>query len=105
MPDPRGIGNQYYEIRERCVVIQIEVFSTSGCGECAKVRARLKAIAEAMGHDKITWHDINILDEMDYAVALGVMSVSAVAIDGRLAFSSLPSADTLRAELTKRLSA
>ena len=86
-------------------MIKVEVLSTPGCGECAKVRERLKAIAEAMGHDKIIWRDINILDEMDYAVALGVMSVPAVAIDGRLAFSSPPSADTLRAELTKRLSA
>jgi len=58
-----------------------------------------------MGHDKIIWRDINILDEMDYAAALGVMSVPAVAIDGRLAFSSLPSADALRAKLAKRLSA
>lgn len=86
-------------------MIKVEVVSTPGCDECAKVRARLKAIAEAIGHDKIIWRDINILDAMDYAVALGVMSVPAVAIDGRLAFSSLPSADTLRAELTKRLSA
>jgi len=86
-------------------MIKVEVLSTPGCGECAKVRESLKAIAEAMGHDKIIWRDINILDEMDYAAALGVMSVPAVAIDGRLAFSSPPSADTLRAELTKRLSA
>ena len=63
----------------------------------------LKAIVEEIGQDRITWRDVNILEEMDYAVELGVMSSPAIAIDGRLAFSSLPSPDKLRAELNKRL--
>lgn len=44
------------------------------------------------------WHDVNILEEMDYAVEVGVMASPAIAIDGQLVFSSLPSADKLRME-------
>lgn len=63
----------------------------------------LRAIAEELGQDKLTWREVNILEEIDYAVDLGVMSTPALAIDGELVFSSLPGAARLRAELDDRL--
>ena len=84
-------------------MIKVEVFSSPGCGKCGQAKSMLKAVAEALGPDKVVWRDVNILEEMDYAVALGVMASPAIAIDGELVFSSLPSADKLRAELVKRL--
>ena len=84
-------------------MIKVEVFSSPGCGKCMQAKAVLKAISEEMGQDKVTWREVNILDEMDYAVDLGVMSTPAIAIDGKLVFSSLPSAAKLRSELDKRL--
>lgn len=84
-------------------MVEVEVFSSPGCGKCAQARAVLKAVAEELGQDKVTWRDVNILEEMDYAVELGVMSSPAIAIDGKLVFASLPSADKLRAELRSRL--
>ena len=84
-------------------MIKVEVFSSPGCGKCTQAKMLLKAIADEIGQDKITWRDVNILEEMDYAVELGVMSSPAIAIDGKLVFSSLPSAATLRAALDKQL--
>lgn len=84
-------------------MIKVEVFSSPGCGKCAQAKAVLKLITEKLGADKVSWRDINILEEMDYAVALGVLSSPAIAIDGKLVFSSLPSTEKLRLELTKRL--
>lgn len=84
-------------------MIKVEVFSSPGCAKCAQAKAVLKAIAEELGQDKVTWREVNILEEMDYAVDLGVMSSPAIAIDGELMFSSLPSARKLRAELGRRL--
>jgi glutaredoxin len=84
-------------------MIKVEVFSSPGCGKCTQAKVVLKAIAEELGQDKIAWRDVNILEEMDYAVELGVMSSPAIAIDGSLVFSSLPSATKLRAELHKHL--
>ena len=84
-------------------MVRVEVFSSPGCGKCTQAKNRLKVIVEEMGHDKITWRDVNILEEMDYAVELGVMSSPAIVIDGKLTFSSLPSACKLRTELSKRL--
>ena len=84
-------------------MIKVEVFSSPGCGKCTQAKNVLKAIADEMGQDKITWRDVNILEEMDYAVELGVMSSPAIAINGKLIFSSLPSASKLRAALDKQL--
>lgn len=84
-------------------MITVEVFSSPGCGKCMQAKAILKAITEDLGNDKVTWRDVNILEEMDYAVDLGVMSSPAIAIDGELVFCSLPSAGKLRAELNQRL--
>lgn len=82
-------------------MIKVEVFSSPGCGKCTQAKNMLKAIAEEMGPAAITWRDVNILEEMDYAVDLGIMSSPAIAINEKLVFSSLPGADKLRAELRK----
>ena len=84
-------------------MLKVEVFSSPGCSKCTQAKSILKAIVEDMGQGRITWREVNILEEMDYAVELGVMASSAIAIDGKLAFVSLPSASKLRSELAKRL--
>ena len=84
-------------------MIKIEVFSSPGCGKCGQARTMLKAVAEELGADKVQWRDVNILEEMDYAVDLGVMVSPSIAIDGELVFASLPSVANLRAEPEKRL--
>lgn len=84
-------------------MLEVEVFSSPGCAKCTQAKNLLKAIVEEMGQGRIAWRDVNILNEMDYAVGLGIMSSAALAIDGKLVFSSLPSPDKLRAELGQRL--
>ena len=82
--------------------VRVEVFSSPGCGKCGHAKEVLRRIAQDMGGG-IEWREVNVLEEMDYAVALGVLSTPAIAIDGELVFSGLPSAATLRAALEARL--
>ena len=84
-------------------MIEVEVFSSPGCGKCARAKALLSTIAQELGVDRIHWREVDILAEMDYAVELGIMSTPAIAIDGKLVYTSLPSVKKLRAELSKRL--
>ena len=84
-------------------MLKVEVFSSPGFSKFTQAKSMLKAIVEDMGQGRITWREVNILEEMDYAVELGVMSSPAIAIDGKLAFVSLPSASKLRSELAKHL--
>ena len=83
--------------------IKVEAFSSPGCGRCAQARDTLKAVVEELGEKRATWRDVNILEEMDYAVELGILSPPAIAIDGELVFPALPSPSRLRAELIKRV--
>ncbi len=83
--------------------IKVEVFSTPGCSHCDRARDSLKAIAQAFGEDRVTWRDVNLLNELDYAVELGVLTPPSLAIDGELVFAKLPSAAQLRDELARRL--
>lgn len=87
--------------------MNIEVFSSPGCAKCGHAKEVLRKLAhdlnEQFGSAKIHWRDVNILDEMDHAVELGVLSTPSIAIDGELVFTSLPSAKKLRAELESRL--
>ncbi|MGQ0655335.1 MAG: thioredoxin family protein [Betaproteobacteria bacterium] len=83
--------------------IVVEVFSTPGCARCAQSRRALKSVAEELDKERFVWRDVNILEEMDRAVELGVMSPPSLAIDGELVFPALPTPERLRAELSKRL--
>lgn len=83
--------------------INVEVFSSPGCSKCGHAKEVLRKLADELGGDKIVWREVNILDEIDHAVELGVLSTPSIAIDGALVFASLPSAKSLRAELENRL--
>ena len=87
------------------MAIKVEVFSSPGCGKCGQAREMLRRLAEEIGAGSITWREINVLEEMDYAVSLGVLSTPAIAINGKLEFTSLPSAKKLGQVLDKRLAA
>ena len=83
--------------------ILVEVFSAPGCAKCAQTRQALKSVAEELDKERLVWRDVNVLDEMDYAVELGVLSPPSLAIDGQLVFPALPTPERLRAELARRL--
>lgn len=85
------------------MTINVEVFSSPGCGKCGHAKDVLRSLVDEIGGNKINWKEVNILDDLDRAVELGVMSTPSIAIDGELVFSSLPSAKKLRVELENRL--
>ncbi len=85
--------------------IQVEVFSSPGCSRCGQVFDVLQTITRELGAERIEWREVNVLDELEYAVELGVLSMPAIAIDGELVFKSHPSAGKLREALETRLQA
>lgn len=83
--------------------IRVEVFASPGCERCGEAKAVLKKLAEEFGGARIDWREINVLEEIDYAVSLGVLSTPAIAVNGELLFGSLPSEKKLRQVLADKL--
>ena len=81
------------------MTVRVEVFSAPACGKCGQAKARLREVAEAMGVEQVHWREVNVLDDMDRAVELGVLSTPAIAINDRLVFNGTPTAKALRAAI------
>lgn len=83
------------------MIVKIEIIAAPGCKKCASAQGELRAIAASLlGEERLVWREISVLEELDYAVSLGVLSMPAIAVNGELTFSSLPTIDQFRAMLT-----
>jgi hypothetical protein len=79
------------------VTVRIEVFAAPGCGKCAAARDELRAIAFAvLGEANVAWREVDVFEEIEYAVSLGVLGMPAIAVNGELKFPSLPAAGAFR---------
>jgi len=83
--------------------LKIEIFSSPGCGKCGHAKQLLENMVNEMDEGNIEWRDVNILEELDYAVNLGILSTPAIVINGELIFNRLPSAKKLRQTLETRI--
>ena len=82
--------------------MKVELFSSPGCGQCAAAGAALRGVAEH-AVPALEWREVNVLDELDYAVRLGVLTLPAIAIDGELVFTRLPGSTELRDAMLDRV--
>jgi len=85
------------------VKILIEVFAAPGCSLCAQRSQVLRAVTEELGADRFDWDDVDLLENLERAVQLGVIAPPSLAIDAELVFPALPTPERLRAELARRL--
>lgn len=82
------------------MIVKIEIIATPGCSKCASVQGELRAVAVSLlGEGNVAWREVNVLEEIDYAVSLGVLGMPAIAVNGELKFSSLPTPAQFRALL------
>jgi glutaredoxin len=81
--------------------MKVEIFYTPGCSECVAAQAKLRTVALESMKD-LEWRELNVLDELDYAVELGVLTLPSIAVDGELVFTSMPTIAQLCEALRKR---
>lgn len=81
--------------------MKVELFHTPGCPACVAVQAELRTAAQEAVKD-LEWHEVNVVDHLDRAVELGVLTLPSIVIDGELVFTSMPSAGQLREALIMR---
>lgn len=82
--------------------IKIEVITAPGCKKCASVQDELRAVAASVvGESHLVWREVSVLEELDYAVSLGVLNMPAIAVNGELTFPSLPTPELFRVALLR----
>ncbi|VAW63077.1 hypothetical protein MNBD_GAMMA08-418 [hydrothermal vent metagenome] len=83
--------------------IKVELFSSPYCTKCKQAKKTLRDLVEEIGGEKIQYREVNIVEELDYAVKLGILCAPSIVINKELVFSTLPNIKKLRAELMARL--
>jgi hypothetical protein len=81
--------------------MKVEIFYMPGCSACEARHDELRAAAQAAVAD-LEWCDVNVLDNVDHAVDLGVLTLPSIVIDGQIAFTSMPTVAQLRKALIER---
>jgi len=77
-------------------IINIEIFSAPGCNKCGKAFQLAEKILKELNDESISLRLVNIVDELDYAVDLGIRATPGIAINGVLVFTAMPDAEALR---------
>ena len=67
--------------------ISVELFITNFCPRCASARDTLAATIETVGNNQIEVKMVDVVQEIDHAVVVGVRAIPAVAIDGELVWT------------------
>ena len=84
----------------RVIPVIIEIFTATSCQRCvhakAVLREQLTALVEEFGADAIQWREMDVVEALDHAVALGVIMTPSIVINNKLVFAGLPSARKLR---------
>ncbi len=81
--------------------MKVELFHAPGCSECVAAHAKLRTAAREAVKD-LEWRELNVLDALDYAVELGVLTLPSIVVDGQLVFTSMPTVAQLREALIER---
>lgn len=83
--------------------ITIELISTFTCNRCEKAKIEVKKMIEQLNNDSIIYQEVNVLEQLDYVVKLGVLKTPAITINGELVFRSMPSNSQFNKTLEKYL--
>ncbi len=81
----------------------IEVFATPHCRRCQSAKRLVETVANEFANNAVQWQEVDVIAKIDHAVQLGVIATPAIAINGRLIFTSLPSKQKLKTAIIHSL--
>lgn len=87
------------------MAVRLELFYSPYCPHCGKARALLKALAADWPTGSLQLRELDVVEEIERAVALGVVRTPALAIDGALLAGRVISRKALEKLLRERLGA
>ena len=76
--------------------VKVELFTANFCSRCAGAKTALVGAIEDLGRERFELRLLDVVEEIDYAVELGVLATPAIAVDGELIHPARPTADKFR---------
>lgn len=71
-------------------MVQIELFTANLCKRCVQAKSVLTELVEELGYDQFNVTFVDVVENLDHAVATGVLATPALVVNGQLVFSPLP---------------
>ena len=85
------------------MALDLEIFYSPYCPRCRKARKEVRLLATAWPAARLRYRERDVLEDLERAVAVGVLQTPALAMDGRLIAGPVPSRKALKELLRRRL--
>jgi glutaredoxin len=95
-PNKPGLNHGKQELETIENQVMVEILTASGCGRCAKAKTLIREAITELDDSRIQYREVSMVEEIDYAIRLGVLSTPAIALNGELVFPSPPSKTKLK---------
>ena len=86
------------------MTVIVDLFSSNVCSRCAQAKTDLRELIDELGAQQFELRIIDVVENLDYAVEVGVLATPALAVNGELIATSLPGKRKLRELLMRQLS-
>ncbi|PCI63258.1 MAG: hypothetical protein COB35_01295 [Gammaproteobacteria bacterium] len=91
--------------------ILVEVFSAESCNRCFTAKQKIIKLIEQLNNENsqqnttiITYHDVDVVENLDRAVALGILTTPSIVINDQLVYTNMPTMAELAAKLVQIIS-
>jgi len=85
--------------------VQLELFTVNICSRCDDARHMLSGIVAELNDDRLELDYIDVVENIDHAVEMGVLATPALAVNGKLVFCPLPEREQVLQFLRNELKA
>ncbi len=85
------------------MTVKVELFTAGFCSRCRSARTALVRAIEDLGQERFELRLLDVVEEIDHAVEVGVRATPAIAVDGELVHPARPTVDKFRILLRDHL--
>ena len=83
--------------------ILVEIFCAPNCNRCVRTLNLVQEVIEVLNENSIHWRKVDIVEELDYAVELGIRATPSIVINHKLIFTASPDKQALKQTLSDLL--
>ncbi len=85
------------------MTVKVELFTADFCSRCRSARTALVRAIEDLGQERFELRLLDVVEEIDHAVEVGVRATPAITVDGELVHPARPTVDKFRVILRDHL--